>query len=166
MNYTSPYTPKWQDDRTQLNHVWFQNRIHGILNGHYTKRTLEDAEYVEAIRDQWNKRMDKAFELITTLDKEMSPANLFDHMNYLRNVSEENKKWMRELVHKEWINKNGIHDLQNNARQALDELIAAFPEFDAAVKDDRVTQVEVELFASKCAVLSKAIHNFPNKVWI
>ena len=166
MSYTPSYTPKWQDDRNQLNHVWFQNRVHGILNGHYSKQTLEKAGYSEAIRNQWQARMDKVRELISSLEKEMSPANLFDHMNHLCNASEENKKWMRELIHKEWIKKYRIHDLQKNAQNALDELVAAFPEFDVAVEVDRVTQADVEAFASKCRALSDAIHNFPNKVWI
>lgn len=166
MNYTPPYTPKWQDDRNQLNHVWFQNYAFGVLIGHFSKQTLEKAGYIDTIRNQWQARMDKAQELILTLEKEMSPANLFDHMNHLRKATEENKKWMRELLHKGWMKKHQIPELQKNAQHALDELVAAFPEFDAAVEEDRVTQEEVEAFSNKCLALSNAIHNFPSKVWI
>ena len=166
MNYTPSYTPKWQDERNQLNHVWFQNYVFGVLNGHYTKRTLERAGYADIIREQWLSRIEKAQELIATMEEEMSPANLLDHMKYLRDSSEDMKKMMRPMLHEKWMGDYKISELQEQAQHALDELVAAFPAFDATVEGDRVTQAEVEAFAKKCKALSDAIHNFPTKVWI
>lgn len=121
----------WNNLRARLHHDWLQNRYLMFLmaRAEYLDDAVVEneqarADIIEQFIDWQNKERD--FEVLIDEAKDaLSPAQLIDEYP-LNRMSEENKAWLKELVHALYVERTGIKEMSNRLGEKLDSISQLF----------------------------------------
>jgi hypothetical protein len=171
-------TPVWQKRRSRFNHDWLKNQFLPTLARwlNLLDDLIEDPEFersfIPTFLAEWESQRVEARSLASQFEVEMSPACLLDHPPLAR-FSEQDKAWLKRLVHNLWLQRYAVSAQVDEALAAIRDADAIFvaiqQRLDPSAEpptaaDERVHLIQWREFRECCQNLAKVIEAFPNQV--
>ncbi|MCX7176045.1 MAG: hypothetical protein NT159_19400 [Proteobacteria bacterium] len=169
--------PQWQIERGQLNHNWLQNGVLVALNhalsisfgmvrpGDIPRTLTEDV-------GRWPERRAELSLLLDRFEDEMSPKIHFAYPP-LSHCPAETLDWLKPLVHELWLQRWGILEKIDAAKDAYRAADRAFLPVVSALSnlprtpapdDLRLVSLLLQTFIEQCQALADSISALPQRV--
>jgi len=172
-------TPRWQIDRSGLNHDWLKNVFLNRLDGFLARLNSpgSDPKRLRRFIDQdlpgWPKKAREMKVLVQRFEAEMSPRVLFEESPLLAPLKKSHP-WTVDLIHDLWKVRHPVSNWVEDAIAALDAANSAYEDLTKMLKppvdaDENTFRANLEAFAhfrEKCAELSQAISAFPTGILV
>ncbi len=167
----------WQKRRSDFNHDWLKNRYIPALAKwlNLLDDLIEDAAseavFVTTVLSQWEDRRDEALALSRDFEVKMSPARLFDSVDWLRRRGDE--EWLRELVHELWLTRYPVRQWMADASANAVRADAAYQRLQAGLRECKEIRSAVVLrhlrpqfaeFRDCCQSVAQAVGRFSSEV--
>lgn len=122
----------WTSRKASFNHDWLRNGLLVLLGAarNISNGTVDNPAVIVQLKQEatlWSERRQEAFDLINSLEKEMSPVAFF-RMPPLANCDVEILSWLPGLAHASWVRRHLIHEQMDSVRLAIGNVDAAFHE--------------------------------------
>lgn len=167
----------WNNLRARLHHDWLQNRYLTFLmaRAEYLDNAIVEKEQVRAdIIEQfidWQNQKEDFEALINDTKDALSPAQIIDEYP-LNRMSEENKAWLKEVVHALYLERTGIKGTAKKLKKNLNTISEFHALLSKIIKGEnnglrqKAGNRPFERFHKEVQEFSKMISSLPHEVQV
>lgn len=127
-------------------------------------------EFIEVDFPQWEGHIREAKWLIDSFETEMSPISFFKK-EPLNRMKTRDQKWVKKLLHDQWLHRHSIQQKVSTARENLERANTVYKELSKKIKEvknspDKLKKMIAEFnkFRSACSTFSKSLSQFPKRI--
>ena len=169
----------WQKRRIEFNHDWMKNiylismdafigRIHDLKETTRVNGRVE--EFIKIRFFEWELHKKEAEWLINNFKNQMSPKECLNS-GFLKYYSEDDKKWMGELIHELWLIRHPVDEWIKNSHKAFNKVEKLYRDIKVQLSKHKhfnatyllSMKTVFENFCEACSKFSETISQLPNK---
>ncbi|MFQ5686044.1 MAG: hypothetical protein ACE5GV_05230 [Candidatus Scalindua sp.] len=162
---------EWNNLRARLHHDWLQNRYMTFLES--WKDCFDDAEKCGSNKNdvleqllQWKNKKDAFQILINECEDALSPQQLLNEPP-LDSMSDENKKWLGEVIHALFCIRTGIKDKTVDLQRSIDEVDEIVNTVERGLRSGNETKEAMgDEIISTFVNFSKKISELPHEIQV